>query len=204
MPLKNQPSLLEKKYVLQHMSSKSCIKLIELFFAGKEGILVKKVFLGEATLQYDPLIIAETDIPALFSQLGFHVINDPEVEIVEKTKVAAIELIYYANNVNSLIRNSDYISERVQLPYEKISKLFSRVTNSTLEKYIILLKIEKAKELLVKNDFSLSEIAYMLGYSSVHYLSNQFKKVTGYTVSQYKNLPQPERTPLESLLDTNF
>jgi YesN/AraC family two-component response regulator len=132
------------------------------------------------------------------------VINDPDVEIVEKTKVAAIELIYYANNTNSLIRNSDYISERVQLPYEKISKLFSKVTNSTLEKYIILLKIEKAKELLVKNDYSLSEISYMLGYSSVHYLSNQFKRVTGHTVSQYKSLPKPERIPLENLLDHSF
>ena len=131
-------------------------------------------------------------------------INDPEIEIVERVKVAAIELIYYANNTNSLIRNSDYISERVQLPYDKISKVFSKVTNTTLEKYIILLKIEKAKELLFKNDYTLSEIAYMLGYSSVHYLSNQFKKVTGFSVSQYKSLDEPHRIPLENLLDNTF
>ena len=201
MTEENQIGSIQKKFTLQNMTSKSCIKLIELFFTGKEGIWVKKVFLGEATLLYDPTVVSDHQIVQYFSHLGFNVINDPDVEIVEKTKVAAIELIYYANNVNSLIRNSDYISERVQLPYEKISKLFSKVTGSTLEKYIILLKIEKTKELLHKNDFTLSEISYMLGYSSVHYLSNQFKKITGYTVSQFKDLGQQDRIPLENLLD---
>ena len=153
---------------------------------------------------FDSNKIAEKEIVQCFQQLGFSVINDPEIEIVERVKVAAIELIYYANNTNSLIRNSDYISERVQLPYDKISKVFSKVTNTTLEKYIILLKIEKAKELLFRNDYTLSEIAYMLGYSSVHYLSNQFKKVTGFSVSQYKSLDEPHRIPLENLLDNTF
>ncbi|HUM51510.1 MAG TPA: AraC family transcriptional regulator [Chitinophagales bacterium] len=190
--------------MLQNMASKSCIKLIELFFTHKDGVHVKTVFLGEANLVFDSNKITEKEIALCFQQLGFNVINDPEVEIVEKIKVAAIELIYYANNTNSLIRNSDYISERVQLPYERISKVFSKITNTTLEKYIILLKIEKAKELLLKNDFTLSEISYMLGYSSVHYLSNQFKKVTGFSVSQYKGLEDPHRIPLENLLDNIF
>lgn len=195
---------IEKRFMLQNMASKSCIKLIELFFLHKESVHVKTVFLGETNLVFDSTKISEKEIVQCFQQLGFNVINDPEVEIVEKIKVAAIELIYYANNTNSLIRNSDYISERVQLPYEKISKIFSKITNTTLEKYVILLKIEKAKELLLKNDYTLSEIAYMLGYSSVHYLSNQFKKVTGFSVSQYKSLDEPQRIPLENLLDNTF
>ena len=58
--------------------------------------------------------------------------------------------------------------------------------------------------MLFKNDYTLSEIAYMLGYSSVHYLSNQFKKVTGFSVSQYKSLDEPHRIPLENLLDNTF
>ena len=165
---------------------------------------IKTVFLGEANLTYNAGKITEKEIAQCFQQLGFNVINDPEVEMVEKIKVAAIELIYYANNTNSLIRNSDYISERVQVPYERISKVFSKITNTTLEKYIILLKIEKAKELLFKNDYTLSEIAFMLGYSSVHYLSNQFKKVTGLSVSQYKSLEEQQRIPLENLLDNTF
>lgn len=200
----NGVSIIEKRFVLQNMASKSCIKLIELFFQHKEHVYIKTVFLGEANLTYNAGKITEKEIAQCFQQLGFNVINDPEVEMVEKIKVAAIELIYYANNTNSLIRNSDYISERVQVPYERISKVFSKITNTTLEKYIILLKIEKAKELLFKNDYTLSEIAFMLGYSSVHYLSNQFKKVTGLSVSQYKSLEEQQRIPLENLLDNTF
>lgn len=193
-------NLLEKTFVLKNMSSKSCIKLIELYFGNKEEIQIKKVFLGEATLLYNQEKITEPEIIQQFVQLGFNVINDPDIVITEKIKVAAIELIHFANNTNSLIRNSDYISERVQLPYDKISKIFSKVTNTTLEKYIILLKIEKAKELIINNEITLSEISYTLGYSSVQYLSNQFKKTTGYTVSQYKDLPNHDRIPLENLI----
>ena len=182
------------------MISKSCIRLIELYFRNVEFVSIKKIFLGEVVMSFSPDKITEADIIKHFNQLGFAVVSDPDIVITEKIKVAAIELIHFANNTNSLIRNSDYISERVQLPYDRISKVFSKVTNTTLEKYIILLKIEKAKELITNNEFSLSEIAFTLGYSSVQYLSNQFKKTTGYTVSQYKELPQQERTPLENLV----
>jgi len=102
--------------------------------------------------------------------------------------------------MSSLIRNSDYISDRVQVPNDKLSKVFSLVTNITLEKYLILLKIERAKELILNSEYTLSEISYMLGYSSVQYLSNQFKKTTGFTVSQYKNGAPVERIPLENIL----
>jgi AraC-like DNA-binding protein len=191
---------IEKHFILKNMISKSCIRLIELYFKNIPNLTIKKIFLGEVVVEYVPGKISEEEIVKHFQQLGFGVVSDPDVAITEKIKVAAIELIHFANNTNSLIRNSDYISERVQLPYDRISKVFSKVTNTTLEKYIILLKIEKAKELITNNEMSLSEISYTLGYSSVQYLSNQFKKTTGYTVSQYKELPQQERTPLENLI----
>lgn len=187
-------------YCLKNMVSRSCIKLIELAFTGKPGITIKKIRLGEVELETDPALVSQAYITDMFDQLGFQVVEDPDVEIVEKIKLAAIELIYYANNANSLIRNSDYISERVQLPYDKLSKIFSRVTSVTLEKYIIELKIEKAKELLTNNEFTLSEISFMLGYSSVQYLSNQFKKITGVTVSEFKEAPHLYRRSLEDLI----
>ena len=134
------------------------------------------------------------------SELGFTVVTDANESLVENIKVAAIELIHHSNNMSSLIRNSDYISDRVQVPYDKLSKVFSLVTNMTLEKYLILLKIERAKELILNSEYTLSEISYMLGYSSVQYLSNQFKKTTGFTVSQYKNGAPVERIPLENIL----
>ena len=182
------------------MLSKSCIRLVEMACATMEDVTIKKVFLGEVLLAFESHEVDELKIINCFEQLGFEVINTPESVILERTKIAAVELIYYANNSNSLIRNSDYISERVQEPYDRISRIFSQITGTTLEKYIILLKIERAKELIYTNEMTLSEIAYMLGYSSVQYLSNQFKKITGFTVSAYRNLKNPLRTPLEQLL----
>ena len=182
------------------MLTKSSIKLIELFFEKYDFIKIKKVELGRVELDFNPDKTDIEKIIKLFESLDFKVIKHPDTILVEQIKIAAFELIYLANNVNSLIRNSEYISERVQEPYSKISKIFSAETGTTLEKYLILLKIERVKELILQDDFTLSEIAYMMGYSSVQYLSNQFKKITGYTVSQFKELKNPPRIPLDKIL----
>ncbi len=192
--------LIQETFYLKNMLSYSCIKLIEMVFAQKDSVKLLSIVLGEVTVQFDNQIISRNQIVDVFKELNFDIVRDPDVEIVEKTKIAAIEIIHMSFNANSLIRNSEYISDKLQLPYDKISKVFSQVTGSTLEKYIILLKIEKAKEMIVNNEYNLSEISYMLGYSSVHYLSNQFKKTTGVTVSQFKDNPSAYRKKLEELV----
>lgn len=191
---------IKEKYLLRNMLSKSCVKLVELFFEKVDGITIHRIRLGEVELQRDKEKINDAELRKMFIDLGFSPVYDENEALVENIKIAAIELIHYANNMSSLIRNSDYISDRVQVPYERLSKIFSSVTGMTLEKYIILLKIERAKELIQNSDFTLSEISYMLGYSSVQYLSNQFRKTTGYTVSQFKNGAPVDRIPLESIL----
>jgi AraC-like DNA-binding protein len=177
----------------------SCIKLIQIYFERFEFIFVKNIKLGCVEFDYDENKTNEKFIEEKLIFLGFKVLEDYDLIVVEKIKTAAIELIYLSNNVNSLIRNSDYISQRLGMTYDKITRVFSKVTGTTLEKYIILLKIEKIKELVVNNEFTLSEIAYMLDYSSVQYLSNQFKKITGITVSEFKDNPI-DRIPVEKLL----
>lgn len=87
----------------------------------------------------------------------------------------------------------------LQLPYYKIAKIFKKQANLTFVKYIILLKIEKAKEMLATEDFTISEISYMLGYSSIQHLSNQFKKTVGITISEYKLNPDKYRIAIEDL-----
>ena len=191
-----------RKYLhlrLKDLISNAGIRLIEISFKNREGIDLYFVRMGEVGIYYDPEKFTELSLIALFSELGFSLLRDPEDVIVEKIRIAAIELIYYANNVNSLIRNSNYISEKLEMPYDKLSRVFSKKTGKTLENYIVRLKIEKVKQLLSNGEYSLSEIAYMLGYSSVQYLSNQFKKTTGITVSQYKESENQEWTPIEQL-----
>jgi YesN/AraC family two-component response regulator len=182
------------------MLGKSCIRLIELSFSLQKPVEVQQVKVGEVTLTFNEKEISEKKIIEILKQLGFEPLQDAEQILVEKIKQAAIELIFYSYNSNSLIRNSDYISQKLQLPYDKLSKIFKKQTKTTLEKYIILLKIEKAKEMLLSNEFSVSEISFMLGYSSVHYLSNQFKKTTGITISTFKSNPAKHRIAIEDLL----
>lgn len=184
------------------MVSRSCIRLIQQCLAERDDLVLDEVRLGRVSLRYQPRRIKPDKIEALFRDLGFPRARHAEEALVEAIKIAAIELIHYAYNANSLIRNSDYLSEKLQQPYDRLSRVFSAQTGMTLEHYIILLKIEKVKELLAEETYSLSEIAFMLGYSSVQYLSNQFRKVTGMTVTAFREDPLAHRLPLEDLVPT--
>lgn len=185
---------------VRNMLSKSCIQLIRNQLNTLDGVSIDLIRLGEIQIQLDLEKNSHDTIDEFLTKLGFPLLKSRDEQIIERIKQAAIELIYYANNANSLIRNSDHISERVGLPYATIGKLFSDHTSTTLEKYIILLKIERVKELITYDNMTVSEISYAMGYSSVQYLSTQFKKTTGYSVSEYKKLSFKPRIPLEDLI----
>jgi AraC-like DNA-binding protein len=106
-----------------------------------------------------------------------------------------IELVHY-NDDQIKINLSDYLSEKLNYNYTYLANLFTEVKGTTIEQYYIAHKIEKVKELLVYHDLNLTEIAWKLHYSSVAHLSNQFKKKTGLTPSQFKNLKNQNRNAL--------
>ena len=196
----NKNEMKQYDFVLKKMVSGSCVKLIQLHLKQFEPyISVLHISLGKLSILIDEDKIPLIKIKEEISSLGFAFIEDANEMLAERTKVAAIELIIHSSVSGSIITNSDYISEKLQCSYEKISKNFSKVTGVTLEKYITLLKIEKAKELIL-SDYSLSEIAFMLCYNSVQYLSKRFKEITGYTITEYKKLDNPPRTPLEKII----
>ena len=182
----------EFTFAVKDMISRTCIRYVELCFSEVEGVELQRVELGQVQLRIDEEKSSPEKVKARFKEIGFEVIEDRDAILTEKVKLAAIELIMYANNKNSLIRNSDYISDKVEEPYDKISKVF--------EKFIILLKIEKIKEMILRDELTLSEIAYQLGYSSVQYLSRQFKQITGYTFSEFKALDKPPIRAIDELI----
>jgi AraC family transcriptional regulator len=165
------------------------------------GVVVLKIKLGEAEIRYDPEKINLVHIEKIVNSDGFELITDKEKILVEQIKLAVIELIHYYNNANSLIRNSDYLIEKLGYTYQYLSSVFSKHENTTLEKYIILQKIEKVKELLEFDNYTLSEISFLMGYSSLQYLSNQFKQITGVSVTDYKKNKSSERKPLNDLYE---
>jgi AraC family transcriptional regulator len=184
---------------IKNMVGNSCMKLIEQEFRRTGFIEVLRIQLGEAEIQFDAQVMSLESINQILKKNGFELLQDKEKILVEQIKTAIIQLIFYGNNATSLMRNSDYLSEKLGQPYLHLSKVFSEKTGTTLEKFTILIKVEKIKELISYNQLTLSEIAYMMGYSSVQYLSNQFKQVTGVTVSEYKVQKNKDRKPLNLL-----
>jgi AraC-like DNA-binding protein len=96
---------------------------------------------------------------------------------------------------------SDYISEKLNHDYTYLSNIFSEVKGITIQKFIINHKIERVKELLLYDELNLTEIAYLLNYSSVAHLSGQFKKVTGLSPSYFKQLKKKRKSKLRENLE---
>ena len=117
--------------------------------------------------------------------LGFEILDDKKLQVVEKVKTLLIALIQHQYN-DIRIKYSSYLSQQLDLEYSYLSSLFTSVEHTTIEKYIIQLKIDKVKELLKYGELSLKEIAERLSYSSVQALSTQFKKVTAMSPTQFK------------------
>ena len=117
---------------------------------------------------------------------------------MKKIKRIVIEMVHYTDEL-PLLNFSVYLSEKLNYDYNYLSNLFSEVKGMTIEHFIIAHKIERAKELLIYNELSLTEIAEKLHYSNVAHLSNQFKKVTGLTPTFFKKMKHKRRTALENL-----
>ena len=132
-------------------------------------------------------------------KIGFELIRDTDSILVKQIKTLIINFIHHNNGEYLKINFSEYISRKTGYDYTYLSKLFSEKESLTIEKYIILQKIEKVKELISYGEHNFSEIAYLLNYSSVSHLSRQFKKVEERTLSDYKKAHQKSRKTLDRI-----
>lgn len=156
------------------------------------------VELGEVEIKENLSEKKEQALKEALLQYGLELMEDKKSIFIEKIKNIIIEMIHYSDE--PLKTNfSDYLSEKLNYDYKYISQLFSEVKGTTIEHYIISHKIERAKELLIYNEMTLTEIAEKLHYSSVAHLSNQFKKVTGLTPSFFKKMKHKRLIALENL-----
>lgn len=180
------------------MVCRCCLRVIREELE-KAGIAVEEIQLGRATISFDETITSYEDIRKVLVDLGTDLIETRDHRLVEEIKKAVIELIHEMNNVDSMVRKSEYLVEKTGLSFSYLSRIFSSHESITLEKYIILHKIERIKELIDQDEFTLSEIAFMMDYSSVQYLSNQFKYLTEMTVSEYKESDRSSKKPIDKL-----
>lgn len=164
----------------------------------KLGLPVKHIQLGEITLKKELSAKEKADLGDALETLGFELIDDKKSRIIEQIKSIIIELVHHQEN-DSKTNLSELLSSKLHHDYGYLSNLFSEVEGTTIEKYFIAQRIERVKELLVYDELSLSEIAFRLNYSSVAYLSNQFKKVTGLTPGYFKKIKGDKRKPLDKV-----
>ncbi len=165
----------------------------------KLGFKIQSIELGKIVLEGDLSAENFNAIGETLTTGGFELINDRQSQLIEEIKKVIIEHIYHLREKPEHQNFSDYLARRAGHNYFHLSKLFSSVEGLTIEKYIILQKIERAKELLVYGEQNLSEIAYELGYSNVAHLSRQFKKVTGLTPTAFRKLTEPRRSSIDQV-----
>lgn len=164
----------------------------------KFGLHPTSIELGEVEITEELTSEKKTLLNSELQSLGFEIIDDRKKRIIEKIKTAIVNSVHYAEE-QSALKFSRKISRELNLDYNYLSNLFSETEGTTIEKYFIAQRMEKVKELLKYDELSLSEIADQLGYSSVAYLSNQFKTQTGFTATQFKALLNNQRKNLDDL-----
>lgn len=187
------------KLIIKNMVCPRCVTSVEQILR-RNGLEAKHVRLGEVELSNDPDEAILQRFSDDLKDTGFELLDDQKMQLIEQIKNLLIQKVQ-SGNIEEHFSVSKYLTEHIFKDYSAISKLFSEVESVTIEQFFILQKIEKTKEWLIYNEQSLGQIAFDLGYSSTQHLSNQFKKLTGMTPSQFKRLGAIQRKPIDSVKD---
>jgi YesN/AraC family two-component response regulator len=164
----------------------------------KLGLKYVVVELGEVDLMEEMTAGQHDAFKAAIFRSGLELLDDKKSVLIQKIKNVIIDLVHYSEEPLS-VNLSEFLSKKLNHDYTYLANLFSEVTGLTIEKFFILHKIERVKELLVYNELTLTEIAYKMHYSSVSHISFQFKKITGLTPSHFKKLKEKRRSMLDKL-----
>jgi AraC-like DNA-binding protein len=185
------------KLYIKNMVCSRC-KMVVKSELEKFGLHTISVELGEVEIVETLNDDTKNELAVHLKLFGFEIIDDKKSRTIDKIKTLIIDLVHNKNN-EIKTNLSDFLVSHLMQDYNTLSNLFSEVENTTIEKFFISQKIEKVKELLIYDEMNLSEIAFMLNYSSVAYLSNQFKKVTGFSPTYFKQLKVKKRKQIEDL-----
>lgn len=184
------------KLTIKNMVCRRCISAVESILNGM-GVTPLLINLGEVVLENPLANEQKQELRARLESAGFELLDDQRKQQIERIKAIVIERIHH--RVDDKFNFPEVLAAELNREYSSLSKLFSETEGITIEQYVILQKIEKVKELLVYNELSLSEISDQLGYSSVAHLSSQFKKVTGFTPTQFKEQGISHRKTLDNV-----
>jgi len=164
----------------------------------KLGLHFIFVDLGKVEIMENISELQKKKLKTALLRLGLDLIDDKRTELIEKIKSSVIQMVHYSEETVK-VNFSVYLSEKLNFDYTYLSNLFSEVQGTTIEHFIISHKVERIKELIINDELNITEIARLMNYSSVGYLSNQFKKITGFSPSHFKRLNDKSRSPIEEI-----
>lgn len=185
--------------LVKNMVCHRCVLAVENILE-KESISFQKVVFGEIHLRNEIDADQKDRLKNSLESIGFELIDNHMSGLIEKIKQLVMKRARNeAGEKESMAKLSNYLSIQLHHEYTYLSSIFSQVEGRTIENYFIEQRIEKAKELLIYAQLTLSQIAFELDYSSVAHLSNQFKKVTGLTPSYFKEVGTAKRKSLDKI-----
>ncbi|MCH6233358.1 AraC family transcriptional regulator [Aquiflexum sp. AIY15W] len=179
------------------MACQSCVAFVKEAL-DEMDIVPVKVGLGEIETKKDVTDEEKRELNKKIKKVGLELLEKKQGVIIEKIRKVMVDYVYHSDekpNVNF----STLLSDKLNHSYTYLSNFFSEVEATTIEQYLISLKIERVKEMIILEEFNLSEIAFKLHYSSAAHLSNQFKKVTGLSPSHFKKLKEKRRIAIQDL-----
>lgn len=185
------------KLYIKYMVSLRC-KILVIRELEKLGLDHAMVELGMVELRTSISDEKRALIKANLLKSGLELLDDKKSILVDRIKNVIIEMVHYSDELPQT-NYSDYISEKLGYDYTYLANTFSEVKGITIQQFIIIHKVEKVKELILYDELNLSEISYKLHYSSAAHMSNQFKKITGFTPSYYRKIKEKRKSNLENL-----
>jgi AraC-like DNA-binding protein len=185
------------KIFIKNMACESCKFVVQKALAELD-ILVVKIQLGEIETKLDVTDEDKIKLNNKIKKVGLELLESKQGILIEKIRKVIIDYVYKTEE-KPTIKFSVFLSQELNHSYTYLANFFSEIEATTIEQYIISLKIERIKELIINEELTFSEIAEKLHYSSIGHLSNQFKKITGLSPSHFKSLKEKRRISIQSL-----
>ena len=185
------------KIYIKNMVSNTC-RLVVKDALNKLNLHDILVNLGEVEIMENISKKQREELKETLLKMGLELMNDKKTILIEKVKNTIVEMIHFADDMIK-VNFSDYLSCKLNYDYTYLSNLFSEIQGTNIQQFILLHKAERIKELITYDELTISEIAYKMNYSSVAHLSNQFKKITGFSPSHFKQLRVKRRSVIEAI-----
>ncbi len=188
------------KLFIKYMVSLRC-KMVVKEELRKMGLHFIVVDLGEVEIMETLTEVQSSQLKRNLLLSGLELMDDKKAILIERIINVIMEMIHESDEL-PVVNYSNHISDKLQYDYTYLSNLFSEVKGITIQQFIIIHKVERIKELIIYDEYNITEIAWKMNYSSVAHLSNQFKKITGFTPSHFKQLKNKRRSPIEDIGNT--